>query len=58
MLFGAVGLGFFMYGKRQKVIPPMVCGFTLMIFPYFVSNLILLVIIGLVLIAIPYFLRD
>jgi len=56
MLFGSVGLGFFIYGKRQSAISPMVCGLALMIYPYFVSSVILLVIIGLVLVALPYFL--
>ena len=57
VLFGSVGLGFFMYGKKQKAVVPLVCGLLLMIFPYFVSNTILLVAIGLVLIATPYFVR-
>jgi hypothetical protein len=57
LLFGSIGLGFFVYGKRQKTIVPLACGVALMIFPYFVSNTILLVIVGLALIAIPYFVR-
>ena len=57
LLFGSVGLGFFLYGKKQRVVVPLVCGLVLMIFPYFVSNTILLVVIGVVLIAIPYFVR-
>jgi hypothetical protein len=36
---------------------PLVCGLALMVFPYFVSNVILLVGIGVLLLAIPYFLR-
>jgi hypothetical protein len=56
MLFGSVGLGFFIYGKRQSAISPMICGLALMIYPYFVSNVVLLVVIGLVLMALPYFL--
>jgi hypothetical protein len=36
---------------------PLVCGLALMIFPYFVANSIALVAIGVVLMAIPYFLR-
>jgi len=36
---------------------PLVCGVALMIFPYFVSNTILLVILGVALIATPYFVR-
>jgi hypothetical protein len=57
LLFGSVGLGFFMYGRRQKAVVPLVCGLVLMIFPYFVSNTIFLVAIGVVLIATPYFVR-
>jgi len=57
MLYGSIGLGFFVYGKRQRAVVPLVCGLALMVFPYFVSNTILLVVIGAVLIAVPYFVR-
>jgi hypothetical protein len=57
LLFGSIGLGFFVYGRRQKTVVPLVCGVALMIFPYFVSSTILLVILGLALVAIPYFVR-
>jgi hypothetical protein len=57
LLFGSIGLGFFVFGKRQKKVVPLVCGVGLMIFPYFVSNTLLLVAIGVMLIVIPYFLR-
>ena len=57
LLFGSVGLGFFMYGRKQKVVVPLVCGLVLMVFPYFISNTVLLVAIGVTLIAVPYFVR-
>jgi len=57
MLFGAIGLGFFSYGKKQKAIIPFVTGVSLFIFPYFVSNVMLLVVIGFALIVMPYFVR-
>jgi len=57
LLFGSTGLGFFIYGKKQKAVVPLVCGLALMVFPYFVSNVLLLVGIGVLLLAIPYFLR-
>jgi hypothetical protein len=57
MLFGSIGLGFLIYGRRQRAVVPLVCGLALMIFPYFISNTILLVVIGVALMAIPYFLR-
>jgi len=57
MLLGSVGLGFFVYGKKQKAIVPLLSGLALMIFPYFVSNIYALVMIGIILMAIPYFIR-
>jgi hypothetical protein len=56
-LFGSFGLGFFIYGKKQHAVVPLICGLALMVFPYFISNTILLVVIGVALIAIPYFVR-
>ena len=57
VLFSAIGLGFLVYGKRQRAIVPLACGLTLMIFPYFISNSALLVVVGIVLVVIPYFIR-
>jgi predicted membrane protein len=57
LLFGSIGLGFFMYGRKQKAVVPLICGLALMIFPYFVSSTILLVAIGVTLIVVPYFVR-
>jgi hypothetical protein len=57
LLFGSIGLGFFIYGKKQRAVVPLVCGLALIVFPYFVSNVMLLVGIGVLLIALPYFLR-
>ena len=57
ILFGAIGLGFFIYGKKQQAIVPLVCGLVLMVFPYFVSDTWLLIAIGAALTAIPYFVR-
>jgi hypothetical protein len=58
MLFGAVGVGFFIYGKKQGRGVPLVCGLLLMVFPYFVSSTLLLVVIGAVLMAVPYFVKG
>ena len=57
MLFGSIGLGFFVYGKKQQAIVPLVAGIALMVVPYFVPNLFLLLVVGCVLVAVPYFLR-
>jgi hypothetical protein len=58
LLFGSIGLGYFIYGRKRGVVVPLVCGLVLMVFPYFISNTILLVVIGVALVAIPYFFRN
>ena len=58
ILFSLFGMGFFMYGEKQKALVPLACGMVLMIYPYFVSNVIALVTIGIGLVALPYFLRN
>lgn len=57
VLFGSVGLGFFMYGRKQSAIVPLVCGLALMIYPYFVSDNFALIAVGAVLCVVPYFVR-
>jgi hypothetical protein len=57
VLFSSIGLGLFLYGKKQRVVVPLVCGLALLIYPYFIANSLLMVMIGVVLCAIPYFLR-
>lgn len=57
LLFGSVGLGYFIYGKNQKALVPALCGLVLMIYPYFVSSTLLLVVAGAGLMAIPWFVR-
>jgi hypothetical protein len=57
VLFSGIGVGFFIYGKKQGAAVPLICGLTLMVFPYFVSNTLLLVGIGVVLVALPCFVR-
>lgn len=57
MLFGSLGLGYLSYGKRQKRVVPFACGLALIVFPYFITSLWLLLGIGLLISAIPYFIR-
>ena len=57
MVFGSIGLGFFIYGKKQKVIVPLLVGIALMVYPYFIADLTLLIIVGVILMVLPYFVR-
>jgi hypothetical protein len=53
---GAIGMGYFIYGKRQTKIVPMVAGALLCIYPYFIDSLLWLSLVGLLLIAAPFLL--
>jgi len=57
VVFGAIGLAFFTYGKKQRAIVPLVAGMALFVFPYFISNVYVLVGVGGALMAVPYFVR-
>jgi hypothetical protein len=50
-------LGYFLYGKKQRAIVPLLCGLTLMGIPYLIDSSTVLVVSGAVLAAIPYFVR-
>ena len=55
LVFGSLGFGFFLYGKKQHAVVPLVCGLGLMTLPYVVSNLLLLITLGVTFIVLPYF---
>lgn len=57
VLFGAVGLGFFTYGKKQRSVVPLLAGVGLFVIPYVIPNAYLLVLAGAAIMAVPYFVR-
>ncbi len=58
LVFGSIGMGYFLYGKKQGRIAALVSGIALMVFPYFVTNWFFIVLIGMALMALPYFVKD
>ena len=54
LLTGAIGVGYFMYGKRQTKFVPLLAGMALCVYPYFVDSALWLVVIGAVLLAAPF----
>ena len=56
VLFGSIGLGYFIYGKRQQKLIPLFTGIALNVFPFFMSNVYALVIVGVILVLMPWFL--
>jgi hypothetical protein len=57
MIFGAFGIGFFVYGRKQKAVMPLFSGIALFVFPAFIPNIYLMIITGCVLMALPYYFR-
>lgn len=58
LIFGSVGFVFLMYGWKNKEPKPLVFGLGISIFPFFITNTILIYVIGTGLIAWAYFWRD
>lgn len=54
VIAGAIGAGYFIYGKRQTKIVPMVAGVLLCVYPYFIDSLLWLSVVGLLLVAAPF----
>ncbi len=46
LLVSCVGFVCFSYGRRQRRVPQIAAGVTLMVYPYFVSNLLVMAGIG------------
>ena len=58
IMFGAVGSGYFIYGKKQQQFVPLCAGMALCVFPYFISNIYLMLFVGFVLLLITYFFKG
>lgn len=56
-VFGAIGAGYLVYGLRQRALVPALCGLLLGVFGWFVNSAWLTVLIGVALMAVPYYLR-
>jgi hypothetical protein len=57
VLFGSIGFGFIIYGKKQKTVVPLITGIVLCVIPYFIANVYALVVVGVVFMAISFFVR-
>jgi len=58
ILFGAIGLAAFIYGKKIVLWKPMVIGVVLMAYPYFISETWMLYSVGIALCFGLYVFRD
>jgi hypothetical protein len=57
VLFSSIGAGYFIYGKKQQQCVPLLTGIALCVYPYFLSNGSAIVVVGILLTAVPWFIR-
>ena len=58
LLFGAVGMALFVYGKRAQRMPHLAAGLALMTCPYFITNAIALTAVCITLVVAPFFMPE
>jgi len=58
VFFGSVGFGYIVYGRKQRAPVPLIVGVALCVYPYFVNNIWASILIGLVLVAAPWYFRQ
>ena len=54
MLAGVFGVAYFVYGKRQQKLVPLIAGIVLCVYPYFFESVLWLSIVGILLLAAPF----
>jgi hypothetical protein len=57
VLFGSIGLGYLVYGRRQRRGIALLSGVVLCAFPYVVSNVFLMILIAIIFMALPFFIK-
>src|SRR4051812_41515955 len=58
MLFGSIGAGMFMYGKKAGRMVALGAGLGLIILPYFITNLLVMAIVCCVMMGLPWIIRE
>lgn len=53
LLFGIIGSSYMLYGRRQSEPWYLVVGLALIVYPYFIDNAILTLLVGAVLVLLP-----
>ena len=56
--FGILGMAYFMYGKKSLRYMFLICGIVLMVYPYFVTQTVYMVIVGVVVSAVPFVIKT
>ncbi|WP_018403987.1 hypothetical protein [Marinobacter gelidimuriae] len=55
LIFSSIGVGYFIYGRKQSNIVMRYCGIALVLYPYLVTDTLALVAVGVGLMLVPRF---
>lgn len=58
MFFGTIGTGYFVYGRKQQKLIPLMAGVALCVYPFFFSNAWILALVGIALTVWPWVMKD
>ncbi|MCG2726574.1 MAG: hypothetical protein L6420_10075 [Elusimicrobia bacterium] len=58
MIFGSIGVGYIVYGRKQSNGIALISGIALCGFPYFISNILLMILVGAILMAVPFYIKQ
>jgi hypothetical protein len=57
IIASAIGMGYIIYGRKQRAAIALIAGIGLCVYPYFTDNIYLLIGIGLALILLPFIIK-
>lgn len=57
LVFSSIGIGYFIYGRKQSNLVAKYCGIALMLYPYLVSNTLAMIAVGAGLMLVPRFIE-
>jgi hypothetical protein len=57
LLFGSIGFGYFMYGRRKQNIVTRYCGIAMILYPYLASSTWEMLAVGFGLMVVPRFIE-
>lgn len=55
LIFSSIGIGYFIYGRKQSNLVTKYCGIALVLYPYVVTNTLAMVAVGVGLMLAPRF---
>ena len=58
LLFGSIGMGYIIYGRKQSHLIAFLAGVCLCLFPYFISSIWISIALGVGLVLLPFMIRS